>query len=39
MKDGFKIALVHSPELYDVAADCGFDFYFTPSLDSSKFIL
>ena len=26
-KDGFKIALVHSPELYDVAADCGFDLY------------
>ena len=25
--DGFKIALVHSPELYDVAADCGFDLY------------
>jgi len=26
-KDGFKIALVHSPELYDVAADCGYDLY------------
>ena len=26
-KEGFKIALVHSPELYDVAADCGFDLY------------
>lgn len=25
--DGFKIALVHSPELYDVAADCGYDLY------------
>ena len=26
---GFKIALIHSPELADVAADCGFQLYLT----------
>ena len=25
--EGFKIALIHSPELYDLAAECGFSLY------------